>query len=431
MPSLADREFVFAELIDSISFCDSLRCKAWSLSQLEDGFRLNVGPVEALTCIFGLDGDRPVVQIRKLLAGEDCVNKVHGPTAAISAASYKSAREPHWVFSSAFHPSQSATGSSAERVAVAHDLREIRVNHEAFLRLACTTSNGSIVKGTPFARFHCDGLTRYARSVVGHTATEEVTADSEPSAGNPAYAFEVGAAYDRKDVIAAVGVDPVPTGGDWYTGYTTHEGVSFIFCNIASAGRTGHEYNNYWDGDELEWSGKTKSRASWDSIKAMTEPGAEVHLFYRNADREPFTYAGLAVPVFVDEEAVPVRVRWRFEEPGTAMSGPKTLGRSHMEGGKTTRFVTTYERSGKARSDCLKHYGAKCSVCEFDFAIKYGDIGKGFMHVHHLKPVADGDGTEAQVDPVQDLRPVCPNCHSMLHRRKPPLSIQSLRELLS
>lgn len=243
------------------------------------------------------------------------------------------------------------------------------------------------------------------------------------------YLFEQGRTYDRKEIIEVVGVQPVPTGGDWFTGYTTHGHASFIFCNIGSAGRTGHDYGNYWDEDELEWSGKTRSRSTWDSIKALTAPGAEVHLFYRNADRDPWTYAGLAIPVFVDEESVPVRVRWRFEEPSTGSDGLTTSAGTHKEGVKKTRFVTRYERSGKARTECVKHYGAKCCVCKLDFSLRYGDIGKGFMHVHHLKPVAEREGKEVEVDPIQDLRPVCPNCHSMLHRRKPPLSIEQLLEV--
>jgi 5-methylcytosine-specific restriction protein A len=271
-------------------------------------------------------------------------------------------------------------------------------------------------------------------STCSHCGPEaaEVTGHSSPAALKmPKFAFEVGRQYDRKEVIAITGVNPVPTGGDWFTGYTSYGGASFIFCNVGSAGRTGHDYANFWNEDELEWSGKTGSRSTWDSIKTLTASDAEVHLFYRNADREPFTYAGIAKPVFVDEDAVPVRVRWRFETPSAGATEPMTSGGNQTEGGKKTRFVTTYERSGKARADCLKHYGAKCCVCELDFFDRYGDIGKGFMHVHHLKPVADGEGKQVSVDPIQDLRPVCPNCHSMLHRRKPPLSIKELLAVYS
>jgi 5-methylcytosine-specific restriction enzyme A len=55
-----------------------------------------------------------------------------------------------------------------------------------------------------------------------------------------------------------------------------------------------------------------------------------------------------------------------------------------------------------------------------------GDIGKGFIHVHHLTQLSDiGQGYE--VDPVKDLRPVCPNCHAMLHKKNPPYTIDEIK----
>ncbi|MEW5967974.1 MAG: HNH endonuclease [Pseudomonadota bacterium] len=47
------------------------------------------------------------------------------------------------------------------------------------------------------------------------------------------------------------------------------------------------------------------------------------------------------------------------------------------------------------------------------------------MHVHHLKPLALTDGAY-ELDPIADLRPVCPNCHAMLHRGENVLSIEEL-----
>ncbi|MBL7811124.1 MAG: HNH endonuclease [Bacteroidetes bacterium] len=68
-------------------------------------------------------------------------------------------------------------------------------------------------------------------------------------------------------------------------------------------------------------------------------------------------------------------------------------------------------------------------VCDFDFQKTYGKIGKNFIHVHHLIKVAD-IGSKYEVNPIKDLRPVCPNCHSMLHKKEPPLTIEELRLLL-
>jgi 5-methylcytosine-specific restriction protein A len=57
-------------------------------------------------------------------------------------------------------------------------------------------------------------------------------------------------------------------------------------------------------------------------------------------------------------------------------------------------------------------------------------LGEGFIHVHHLKPLAQ-IGEQYELDPINDLRPVCPNCHAMLHRASPALSIDALRALIS
>jgi 5-methylcytosine-specific restriction enzyme A len=101
-----------------------------------------------------------------------------------------------------------------------------------------------------------------------------------------------------------------------------------------------------------------------------------------------------------------------------------------LEGAKKQVFVNAFERNLKARSKCVAKYGYKCSVCEFDFEKMYGEIGREFIHVHHLVEIAT-IGKEYKIDPIQDLRPVCPNCHAMLHQKKPAYRIEELREMLA
>lgn len=72
--------------------------------------------------------------------------------------------------------------------------------------------------------------------------------------------------------------------------------------------------------------------------------------------------------------------------------------------------VNAYERSGEARRKCIEYHGTQCAVCEFDFARVYGSAMDGYIHVHHLRPLAE-IGTAYVVDPRRGLLPVCPNCH--------------------
>jgi len=93
--------------------------------------------------------------------------------------------------------------------------------------------------------------------------------------------------------------------------------------------------------------------------------------------------------------------------------------------------VTIYERDKSARLACIQNYGNwKCQICGFDFAVKYGDIGRDFIHVHHLTLMSEHPG-EYVVNPSTDLIPVCPNCHSMLHKKKPPYTPDELKEIIS
>ena len=103
----------------------------------------------------------------------------------------------------------------------------------------------------------------------------------------------------------------------------------------------------------------------------------------------------------------------------------------YVEGATTQITVNAYERNAKARAACIKHYGVTCCICGFNFQETYGDMGMNFIHVHHLKPLAE-IGEEYQLDPIRDLRPVCPNCHAMIHRSRssPPYTIEEMRKLI-
>lgn len=99
------------------------------------------------------------------------------------------------------------------------------------------------------------------------------------------------------------------------------------------------------------------------------------------------------------------------------------------EGGSVQILVNAHERNLKARQACVEHYGPICCVCEFNFGKTYGSDHEGLIHVHHLTPLSEID-EEYSVNPIEDLRPVCPNCHSAIHARTPPYTIEEVTSLL-
>ena len=112
------------------------------------------------------------------------------------------------------------------------------------------------------------------------------------------------------------------------------------------------------------------------------------------------------------------------DRPGTL--GEVADSEAHLEGAVRRVLVNRYERDPKARKKCIQHHGTRCVVCELDLESRYGEIGKSFIHVHHLRPLGRLKSSY-RLDPLKDLVPVCPNCHAMLHRRDPPYDIEQLR----
>lgn len=83
------------------------------------------------------------------------------------------------------------------------------------------------------------------------------------------------------------------------------------------------------------------------------------------------------------------------------------------------------QRNSSLIAKAKKHYPTSCSICEFDFGKTYGPHGEGFIEMHHLSPISKGERKSR----IKDLKPVCANCHRMLHRGKEVLSIEELKEI--
>ncbi len=101
----------------------------------------------------------------------------------------------------------------------------------------------------------------------------------------------------------------------------------------------------------------------------------------------------------------------------------------YKEGACRQISVNAYERDPTARNRCIEHHGVACKACGFDFAKSYGEHGQGYIHVHHIVPLAEVGG-QYEVDPYKDLVPLCANCHAMVHRRRPALKMDELKSIM-
>lgn len=147
----------------------------------------------------------------------------------------------------------------------------------------------------------------------------------------------------------------------------------------------------------------------------------------------------MAVMATLPDIAIALNPRrvWRLEEadlPDAEYNDlfPDEKSEGESEGRIQYREHRTRERSAALRrlkvDAALEEHGRlACEVCDLDFSERYGDLGAGFIECHHKEALGDG---EERVTVLDDLALLCANCHRMVHRSRPMLSIEHLRERL-
>jgi 5-methylcytosine-specific restriction protein A len=114
----------------------------------------------------------------------------------------------------------------------------------------------------------------------------------------------------------------------------------------------------------------------------------------------------------------------------TSVHIPEEMGDQRFEEGAAVQIlVNRYERDPAARRRCIAHYRAVCAACGLSLADQYGPEVDGLIHVHHLTPLSSV-GKQAVIDPVRDLRPVCPNCHAVIHSARRPRTIEQVKKMM-
>lgn len=108
------------------------------------------------------------------------------------------------------------------------------------------------------------------------------------------------------------------------------------------------------------------------------------------------------------------------------------------EGYIRSNHVQTKARSKKLVDIAKKHFSINgkiyCDVCRFNFEDFYGEIGKGFIEIHHLKPifVYGGNVEQSAEEALKNVVPVCSNCHRIIHRKRSNvLPVETLREIIA
>jgi 5-methylcytosine-specific restriction protein A len=244
--------------------------------------------------------------------------------------------------------------------------------------------------------------------------------------------FTPNAQYSKKDLYNILRVPKEKQGGNWNTGYASYKGDFFLFCNIGVPGRTGHDYDNHWDGNDLIWFAKSKTTIKQGQIKDLLGGKFNIFIFSRTKSTDKFTFEGNGI-IETYKDSTPVQITFTFKSE--QINRPETISeeitpeaRALWEGHSQKILVNKYERNPQARKECLDHYGYSCQICHFNFEEEYGEIGKSFIHIHHIVPISEIKKSY-MVNPLSDLIPLCPNCHAIVHKRKQWFTIEEVRHM--
>jgi 5-methylcytosine-specific restriction enzyme A len=188
--------------------------------------------------------------------------------------------------------------------------------------------------------------------------------------------------------------------------------------------------------EDTHWSDQAKTaRYVQFQIDGIINPETDTIIPRKRLDEPPFDTvhwstqtSGITIS---NDVSLALHQEWIQIVDGEQFSLPEEIPHSFTfrEGAQRIITVNSYERNSRARQACIDHHGAICSICRFDFAEKYGEMGHGYIHVHHLTPIAEV-GDEYELDPIADLRPVCPNCHAMIHSRIPAYTIDDVKRAI-
>lgn len=173
-------------------------------------------------------------------------------------------------------------------------------------------------------------------------------------------------------------------------------------------------------------------------LSEYQDPNFSCFLFYFVEFYRKFYEKGIEVPHILKRENTvnKTKIEISAQENAIVVDSKKNKIEEAEEvilvkdGAKQKYFVSRYERSPKNRKEAIEQHGTKCMACGFDFGEVYGDFGKDYIEVHHLKPLSTLD-QEVEIDPKEDLVVLCSNCHRMMHHKQDRiLSLDDLKKMI-
>jgi len=199
-------------------------------------------------------------------------------------------------------------------------------------------------------------------------------------------------------------------------------------------------YRYHFDGQILQFEGQARGKTDGLIIN-HERAGNEIIVFYQKKKREfpnygfrylgRFYYHSHTSGKFIGEPAqfilYPLDVV--LDDEKGDLIDVEARRPPVPEGKEKTRIQTRFERNPGLRRQTIKIHGTTCAVCGFDFAEKYGKLGEGYIEIHCLKPHTSIRG-ERDVDPKNDLMPLCSNCHRIIHKSDPMLTVEELKKML-
>ena len=162
---------------------------------------------------------------------------------------------------------------------------------------------------------------------------------------------------------------------------------------------------------------------SWKAnIRAIIEDNSSDSTRYKGSEDLFYSVDGVGkghwgLRNFNQEEAL------ELTQEDDEFSEGKILLKNHLQRERNVKLI---EQSKK--KFIAKHGRLYCEICGFDFEEAYGELGKNFIEAHHIKPVSQM--TENEKTSIDDIVMVCSNCHSMIHRKKPWLTVNNIKQII-